>query len=428
MTGDERTEQFLTTAARRLFALRGIAVILDAILVATAWLSGNEAAGILAIAILVAAGGALVALSFYTHRRKGSGYAAAVTLLFALTCFDLSLLSTSFLALILIAYDLITAAVAGSRDYDRVRGSGRATCPHCSEYAVQDVVDRMRFLRIFGYRLAVIGRRRDLICRRCQFRRKASADDVHQLHTAGQRVRGAVLAPMGFLGLLAAVLIVYFGLFSQSEIGGLGGLGYHLFPGSPSEAKDLNKELGPYQLELPNGWTLSTASATESGQHYLVDSAEGLAGASTIKVVRDPANTTLSALILAHLNDDYNINSAGYPTTPPAATCTKVGGEKAAKISFHFKGYPGETDSYYYFVVHDGVGYAIEFSATSALATQKSQALIDLPDIEKHVIASFIFTGKETAPSFTPSPSPSPSPSAAPAASGSPTPAPAANC
>ena len=71
---------------------------------------------------------------------------------------------------ILVAVDLVVLLILGVRVFDRVRGSGWMDCPQCKEHAMQDVVDRLTFLRIGGYRLGIVTRRRDLLCRRCGFR------------------------------------------------------------------------------------------------------------------------------------------------------------------------------------------------------------------------------------------------------------------
>src|SRR5437870_8232873 len=88
---------------------------------------------------------------------------------------------------------------------DRVRGSGWLDCPNCHEHAAQDVVDEMRFLSVF-YRFTPVWRSRYLACRRCGFRRRASAEEMSSLETSGRPIRRAWLVPVGlspfFVGLL----------------------------------------------------------------------------------------------------------------------------------------------------------------------------------------------------------------------------------
>ncbi|GAC1570362.1 MAG: hypothetical protein NVS3B18_02440 [Candidatus Dormibacteria bacterium] len=81
--------------------------------------------------------------------------------------------------------------VAGVRHLDRLRGTGWLDCPNCHEHAAQDVVDDMGFAALTFYRFSPVSRTRYLVCRRCNFRRKATAEELGRLDTAGQPIRRA---------------------------------------------------------------------------------------------------------------------------------------------------------------------------------------------------------------------------------------------
>ena len=91
--------------------------------------------------------------------------------------------------------------IAGLRHLDRTRGTGWLDCPNCHEHAAQDVVDDMSFLQVLFYRFSPVTRKRMLVCRRCRYRRPATAEELKHLETAGQPIHRALMAPMGVLGL-----------------------------------------------------------------------------------------------------------------------------------------------------------------------------------------------------------------------------------
>src|ERR1035437_9397287 len=89
--------------------------------------------------------------------------------------------------------------IVGLKRLERARGSGWLDCPNCHEHALQDVVDTMRFASIAFYRLGPVERTRFLICRRCGYRREASAAELGSLETMGRPLRRAWLVPIGGL-------------------------------------------------------------------------------------------------------------------------------------------------------------------------------------------------------------------------------------
>jgi hypothetical protein len=338
----------------------------------------------------------------------------------------------SLLVRVLVVLAVVTALVISIRDEDRMRGSGWLDCPSCHEHALQDVVDRMRFVRFFGYRLGVLGLRRFLICRRCGFRRRLTDAERRTLDTSGTRIRPGNPVPVGLVGLLIAGSIVYFGFIATPAVAGPAGITFN--------RESLQEVIGaPLQYDEPNGWNREAldydprpelgnpgaflGDPREKGLKYADINIRTSTGRTDIKIFRIPGETSLTSLALTHFQEEKNLQATEYPTVLPAASCTTVAGAKAATFSLEYAENNDPSKAIFYVFVHEKVGYVVEFSAS------QRGAVADLPALADHVIGSMSFTGTEPPPSGTPSatatatPKPTPVPGV-PTPKASPTPQP----
>ena len=302
--------------------------------------------------------------------------------------------------------------IAGIRHLDRVRGSGWLDCPNCHEHALQDVIDDMRFLEVLRYRITPAGRRRDLLCRRCGYRRLASQQELSALQTGGKPIRSAWMVPLGGLGIAVvaglALLVAHVGASTGAEV--IQNLTF-------TEHTGMN--VAPVKFLSPNQWNYDASTDSDpptlrvadiNGNEYFA-----------LRRLSDP-NPTLNDIAVNHFADEQGINSLGFPTQPPCAKATAVAGQKAELLSIRYTSHGVDSEQRFYAFIHDGVGYTLTFVASG------TDSITKLKDVESEVLKGFKFTAAETpvspspGASATPSPAASPSAAASPGASASPTP------
>ncbi|MGI8847468.1 MAG: hypothetical protein ACR2GX_04275 [Candidatus Dormibacteria bacterium] len=394
----DRGEILAFRAGRALLAIRGLVALASWALLLDTWRQSAPGIAMGAFA-LVLAGGTLP-LAWITRRRRGAAYALAVSVLFLDFCLQFGLLlsrAAMGIPLVVLGADVLTTLVLSLRDNDRVRGSGWLDCPDCGEHAQQDVVDRLRFVRLFGYRLGIIHRHRHLLCRRCQYRRRAG-QEMRALNTAGTPIRHAWLAPVGLIGLLLSALVVYFGFVAAPPAAEAAKISYLPVDASTEVA-------APYTYDEPVGWNHNPDIDPKTKIKYEHVSITTSDGQTDIFIRRFPtdASTSLGGLVVLHYKDDANLGTPDYPATPPKAACATVGGQKAAKFTVAYDLRGQKAESTFYVFVRQSWAYVIDFTAL------QPGAITALAPIRDHIISSFKFTGSEPpAPVASPSPSPGP--------------------
>ena len=291
--------------------------------------------------------------------------------------------------------------IAGLNHQDRTRGTGWLDCPNCGEHAAQDVVDDMTFVQLFFYRFGAVARKRLLVCRRCGFRRPATADEMRKLQTGGEPIRRAVMVPMGVVGL--GIVAGFVGLvfwIGQSSANALA-----------DEKIQLIKESGqavPVTFDGPSAWNYDPSSdpvpsmrvSDSGGRMYFV-----------IKRVTD--GNTLEALLESHFNDEVGITTTGFPDKAPSPKETTVAGTNAIYVIIKYNTGAENDEQLIYVTSHNGVGYVLTYVALG------DDAIKTMTDIAAAVNKSVKFTSSGETPPPAASPSPGESPSAA--ASPSPT-------
>jgi hypothetical protein len=294
--------------------------------------------------------------------------------------------------------------VAGLRSIDRVRGGGWLDCPNCHEHAAQDVVDEMRFLGLLSYRLTPVGRRRVLVCRRCQFRRPATPAELGRLSTGGGRLQRAWLVPIGLLPLLAvgAVALVLATRHPAS------------IEDTLTFTSDSAQPVAPISLRRPLPWNAAANADSTPPEYTISDPTQRMV--ITLRRVTDTGS--LAQLLTQHYVDDNGINDNGVPESLPATTTVTIAGGPALRVRFAYTstGEPAQTTFLGFF--HDGIGYTLTYVAKGTAQFTTLEQVADTVD------SSIRFTGTETpppCPSASPSPSPSPAATATPGGSPSPT-------
>jgi len=290
---------------------------------------------------------------------------------------------------------------AGLRHLDRVRGTGWLDCPNCHEHAAQDVIDDMTFVEAIGYRLAPVGRRRVLVCRRCGYRRAMTPEEMQRLETGGQPIHRAVMAPVGLIGL--------------GVIAGIIGLVYAISQASSNAAANANviqyvsqnAQVFPATFLGPSAWNYDPEG--DSDPKYIKVSDSGGRMYFVIRRVLD--STSLDNMLVNHFTDEVGLNTTGFPDQPPPSQKTKVGGLDAITVRAKYNQGAENDEQNIYCLAHDGVGYVITYVALGDDAIKIMHTVAD------QVNSSLKFIGNETPP-----PAPSETPSASPAAGGSPTP------
>jgi hypothetical protein len=285
----------------------------------------------------------------------------------------------------------VSVLVAGVSTTDRVRGSGWLDCPACGEHTAQDVVDEMRFASFLGYRLTPVGRRRLLVCRRCGYRREASASELASLRTGGRSIRRAWMLPVGLLplliaGILALVLVTRHTPSIEDVI---------------AFTNDTAQPVAPISLRRPLTWNASPNTDATPPAYTVTDPTQTMI--ITLRRITD--STTLVQLIARHYADDTGINSTGVPTSPPAATPVRLAGENGLRVRFTDTALGANAQTTVYAVFHDGIGYTLSYVADG------SNAISTLDQVADTVNRSLRFVAAETpapCPSAAASPPPSP--------------------
>jgi len=291
--------------------------------------------------------------------------------------------------------------IAGVHTVDRVRGGGWLDCPNCGEHASQDVVDEMRFLALLGYRFTPVRRRRVLVCRRCNFRRAATPEELARLSTGGRRIQRAWLVPMGLLPfVLVGVAALFLALRHPPSIEDV--LAF---------AKDTTQPVAPATLRRPLTWNASPNTDDVPPDYTVTDPTQRM----VIRLRRITDSSTIAELIANHLTDDNGINDLGVPTAPPPASQTRIAGENALWVRFDYTSTGEDAETTLYAFFHDGIGYTLSY-----IAKGKPQ-FTTVDQVAEKVNASLSFTGSET-PAPCPSASPAASPSPSPQATGQPLP------
>lgn len=285
---------------------------------------------------------------------------------------------------------------------DRVRGTGWLDCPNCHEHASQDVVDQMTFAAVLTYRLTPILRRRVLVCRKCGFRRAATAGEMRSLETAGKPIRRAWLFPIGVLP-VAVVLLITLTVANHKTLADTGETFASVDARPAANVVFLLPVEYNRETDIDSSPDLFTYTATDP------------AGRLTIKIRHFKTRLTIDEL-LGHFADDTGINSLDVPAKTPAASPSKVADLDAQKLTYQYKESGDTVEVTMFAFFHDGVGYTITFRAAG------TDTIKSYPDIESHVISSLTFPpgSQETAPPPTPGASPSPAPTPSPSPSPSP--------
>lgn len=288
--------------------------------------------------------------------------------------------------------------IAGLRHLDRVRGSGWLDCPHCGEHAAQDVIDDMTFLTALYYRFTPVARSRVLMCRRCGYRRVATAEEMAHLETAGTRIRRAVMFPLGLLGLgLLGGLIALIWIIGNSSGNAL------------AEKIQFTPQTGqgimPVKFDGPSSWNIDPEGDADPPSLKYSDAAGRMY--FTIRRVTDAF--TLEAILAAHFDDEVGIRTQGFPETPPKGKTASIADQHALYVTIDYTEGAEKDQQNIYAFAHNGVGYVITYVALGDDAISTMKAVAD------KVNGSFKFTATETPP-------PQPSETASPSSSASATP------
>jgi hypothetical protein len=308
--------------------------------------------------------------------------------------------------------------IVGLKRMERARGSGWLDCPNCHEHALQDVVDAMRFASVGFFRLTPVERKRFLICRRCGFRREASDAEIENLETMGRPLHRAWFVPFGGLSLVILAALVYYGFAAPS--GGANVLGITF--------TNLNvSALLPATLDIPQNWNASFFTKPDDQPPPRLEVTTTSTGLEKIVLAKFTDSATLSDAILNHFADQESLETAGFPSNPPAANCTQMGKLPAAYVKIGYAIAGDKAEAIMYAFIKNGLAYTLTFVASGA------DNITLMEGIAKHAASSFKFLAAASASSSagasaTPSPSPSPSPAPAPAPGVSPSPAYVVSC
>lgn len=300
-------------------------------------------------------------------------------------------------------YNAAVMLIAGIRHIDRVRGTGWLDCPNCSEHAAQDVIDDMTFVEALGYRFTPIKRQRVLNCRRCNFRRPMTPEEMRVLETGGSPIHRAVMAPVGIIGL--------------AIIGGLIGLVYMISQSQNQALANANEihytqqnaQFFPATFDGPSAWNFDPEA--DQDPPYLKMSDSG--GRMLLVIERVTDGTTLQDILDNHFSDQVGLNTTGFPEKPPQAQSTKIANQQAIWVRAKYNQGAENDEQDIYVFMHNGVGYVITYVALG------DDAITTMHSVAEHVNGTFKFTQAETPPPA-PSPSPGASPSASPSASAKP--------
>lgn len=307
--------------------------------------------------------------------------------------------------------------IVGLKRLERARGSGWLDCPNCHEHALQDVLDTMRFASIAFYRLGPVERTRFLICRRCGFRREASAAELGSLETMGRPLRRAWLVPIGGLSLVVIAAVVYFGFAAPSGSSSVAGITFTTINAG---------HLLPAALDVPQDWNATFFTKADDQPPPRLEVTTTSTGLEKIVLAKFTDSSRLSDLVVTHFADQTSIQSTLFPAVPPKATCTKVGGVPSAEVKVPFLNSGAKSEIIMYAFIHGGLGYTLTFVASG------TDNVTTMEQIAQKTAGSFKFvasTSTASPNSASASASAAASPSASPAAAAaSPTPAYVVSC
>jgi hypothetical protein len=290
---------------------------------------------------------------------------------------------------------------AGLRHLDRTRGVGWLDCPNCHEHAAQDVIDDMTFAQLLFYRFSPVKRRRVLVCRRCGYRRPATAAETSHLQTAGAPVRRALMAPVGLLGIALVVGIVAGIVWvGQQSANALADQHIALTDQSGQQAV-------PVSFKGPSSWNYDPS--TDEPPHI---KASDSGGRMYFIIKRVTDGSSLEQILAAHYSDEVGLNTTGFPEKAPASQHTAVGGQNAVFVKVDYIQGAEKDQQQIFVVAHNGVGYVVTYVALGDAAVKI------MTDLATEVNKTIKFTN----PSETPPPAASPSPSPSASASASPSP------
>ena len=314
--------------------------------------------------------------------------------------------------------------IVGLKRMERARGSGWLDCPNCHEHALQDVVDAIRFAALWFYRFGPVERTRYLICRRCGFRREATQAELGSLETMGRPLRRAWFAPFGLLALLVIGALAYLGFASPSGAGSIPGITF----------VNINAgQLLPAALDVPQNWNTTFFTKADDQPPPRLEITTTSTGLEKIVLAKFTDSVSLADLVVSHFTDQTSIQSTLFPSVPPKATCTSVGGVKAAEVKVPFLNSGAKSEIIFFAFVHGGFGYTLTFVASGvdnittmekiATKTTSSFKFVASTSTASPGSASAAATpsaAATTSPSATAAASPSASPGAAAGASPSP--------
>ena len=293
--------------------------------------------------------------------------------------------------------------IVGLKRLERERGSGWLDCPNCHEHALQDVVDAMRFAALGFFRFTPVQRRRQLICRRCGFRRDAEDSELDALETMGRPLRRAWFVPFGVISILVLLGVAYFAFASPSQGSSILGVSF---------TKLDAQQLLPATLDVPQNWDTTFFTKPDDQPPPRVEITTTSTGLEKIVLARQTDSSTIAQAIVNHFSDETSIESTGFPSDPPKASCAKLGGATAAYVRIPFSNAGNKSEIIMYAFTHGGATYTLTFVASG------SDNITTINQVADHAVSSFRFTsGSAPSVSATPSASPSPTP-----ASGGPSP------
>lgn len=302
--------------------------------------------------------------------------------------------------------------IVGLKRLERERGSGWLDCPNCHEHALQDVVDAMRFAALWFYRFTPVERKRYLICRRCGFRREATDEELSTLETMGRPLRRAWFVPFGVLAIVIVLVAAYLGFASPSTGADVLGITF----------TNLNVgQLAPATLDIPQNWNTTFFTKPDDQPPPRLEVTTTSTGLEKIVLAKFGDSPTLSDLVLNHFADQTSLETTGFPSTPPKASCTTVGGTAAALVKIPFSSAGAKSEIIMYAFIKNSVDFTLTFVGAGA------DNVTVMEGVAKRAADTFKFTGTPS-PSASPSASPGASPSAAPSPSASATPSYTVSC
>lgn len=290
--------------------------------------------------------------------------------------------------------------IVGLKRLERERGSGWLDCPRCHEHALQDVVDAMRFAALGLFRLAPVQRTRMIICRRCGFERVATAAEVAHLETMGRPLQRTWFVPFGALFVLLIVVLGYLVFAAPNGAGDASGISYV----SLDTVGTNQIPLLHAKLDVPQGWEATFLTKVDDPPPPRLEVSTTSTGLEKIVLAQFTDSPTLAALVANHFSDQSSLQATGFPSQPPPATCVKLGGVPAARITIDYHSGGGGARIIMYAFFHGGRGYTLSYVASGQGNLEAMQK------IAARGARTLTFTGAESPPSVSPSPSASASP------------------